>query len=151
MNERQFMQDVYDVLCGNTQYITQEQFSEKYHDLFVEINCDNGEIKLSDDHNEWRLQLQKIWCDATKVDTADSPLTEALQYVRENMDEDDKEILKAEVSKCYKMHLVPNSQLVDCSQVIDLMEEYADEHDLPESWWEEYADIDEILNKLLEE
>ncbi|MBR4276500.1 MAG: hypothetical protein IKQ32_06000 [Prevotella sp.] len=84
-------------------------------------------------------------------DTADSPLTEALQYVRENMDEDDKAILNAEVNKCYKMHFVPNSQLVDCSQVIDLMEEYADEHDLPESWWEEYADIDEILNKLLEE
>ena len=68
MEEKQFMQDVWDVLRGNTIYITQEQFNEKYGDLFVEIDCDNGEIRLADDHNEWRLMLQKTWCDETQLD-----------------------------------------------------------------------------------
>lgn len=30
MNEKEFIQDVYDVLCGNTHIITQQQFYDKY-------------------------------------------------------------------------------------------------------------------------
>ena len=71
----------------------------------------------------------------------------ALDYVRENMDADDMAILKANVNKCYNMHLVPGEGVMDCSQLIDLLEEYGEEHDLPEGWWEEY-DIDEFLTRL---
>lgn len=67
MDEKRFMQNVWDVLRGNTVYITQEQFNEEYRDLFVEVDCDKGSIRIADDHNEWRLMLQKVWCDATQV------------------------------------------------------------------------------------
>ena len=63
MNEKQFMQDVYDVLRGNTKYITQEKFDEKYGEYFVEIDCENGEILLRDEHNEYVLSLRKTWSD----------------------------------------------------------------------------------------
>lgn len=67
MNEKEFMQDLWDVLRGNTQYITQEKFTEQYDDLFVEVDCDKGEIKLTDGHNEWVLSVRKVWCDETQV------------------------------------------------------------------------------------
>ncbi len=75
-------------------------------------------------------------------------LDKALDYVRENMDEDDMAILHAEMNKCYKMHLIPDSDTMDCTKVIDLLEEYGDDNELPEGWWEEYGDIDDILLKL---
>ena len=60
------MQDLFDVACGNSVYITQEQFIEKYKHYFLEIDCTDGVITLRDDHNEWRLVLQKTWCDEVK-------------------------------------------------------------------------------------
>lgn len=75
-------------------------------------------------------------------------LDEALDYVREQMGEDDMAILKAEMNKCYKMHLIPDSDTMDCTKVIDLLEEYGDDNELPEGWWMEYGDIDDILLKL---
>lgn len=79
---------------------------------------------------------------------AKSRLKKAIDYVKSNMDEDDMAILQAEMNKCYKMHLIPSENVMDCSKVIDLLEEYGDENDLPEGWWEEYGDIEDILVKL---
>lgn len=79
---------------------------------------------------------------------AKSRLKKAIDYVKSNMDEDDMAILQAEMNKCYKMHLIPGENVMDCSKVIDLLEEYGDENDLPEGWWEEYGDIEDILVKL---
>lgn len=67
MDERQFMQDLWDVLRGNTDYITPEQFRKKYDDLFVEVDCEENNIRIMDEHNEWYLRLQKTWCDGTNV------------------------------------------------------------------------------------
>jgi len=78
----------------------------------------------------------------------DSDLKKAIQYVRDNMNEDDMAILKAEINKCYKMHLIPGENTVDCSKVIDLLEEYGEENDLPEGWWMNECEIDEILAEL---
>lgn len=75
-------------------------------------------------------------------------IKKAVQYVRDNMDEDDMAILKAEMTKCYNMHLIPSENAVDCSSVIDLLEEYGEDNDLPEGWWESECEIDEILAKL---
>ena len=72
----------------------------------------------------------------------------ALKYVRENMDEDDMAILQAEINKSYNMHLVPTEHTVNCDKVIDLLEEYSEENNLPEGWWEEYGGIDDVLMKL---
>ena len=65
MDEKEFLQDLWDVLRGNTSYITLEQFKEKYGELFVEVDNDAKCIRLMDDHNEWHLTLQKVWCDET--------------------------------------------------------------------------------------
>lgn len=86
---------------------------------------------------------------AIKPDAVDdSELSKAIRYVQENIDEDDLACIKAEANKCWKQHLVPTENLIDCEAVTDLLEEYGQEHDLDERWWEEYADIDEIINKL---
>lgn len=91
----------------------------------------DGMFEKDDDENEERTDIDK-----------------AVDYVRENMDEDDMAILHAEMNKCYKMHLIPDEDVMDCSRVADLLDEYGEEHDLPERWWEEYAEMDEILVKL---
>ena len=35
-----------------------------------------------------------------------------------------------------------------CDQIYDLMEEYGEEHDLPEGWWLDEADEEEVLLRL---
>lgn len=63
LNEKQFIEDIWDVLQCNDQYITQKQFNEKYHDYFVEVDCSGGVIRLADDNSEYELKLQKTWAD----------------------------------------------------------------------------------------
>lgn len=75
-------------------------------------------------------------------------LREGIKYVLDNIDEDDLTCIKAEANKCWKQHLVPTEDMIDCEAIIDLLEEYGQEHDLDERWWEEYAVIDEIICKL---
>jgi hypothetical protein len=85
----------------------------------------------------------------TKPDAVDdSELGKAIAYVKENIDEDDLACIKAEANKCWKQHLVPTENLIDCEAITDLLEEYGQENDLDERWWEEYAVIDEIICKL---
>ena len=79
---------------------------------------------------------------------AESPeLDKAIDYIRENMDEDDMAILKANMSKCYKAHLIPDDNVMDCDVVIDLLNEYGEENGLEEDWWEDY-EMSDILEKL---
>ena len=86
---------------------------------------------------------------AIKPDAVDdSELGKAIAYLKENIDEDDLACIKAEANKCWKQHLVPTENLIDCEAITDLLEEYGQENDLDERWWEDYADIDEIINKL---
>ena len=71
-----------------------------------------------------------------------------IAYVMENMDEDDKAIIRAECNKAYKMHLVPGSAIVDDHKITDLLEEYGQNEDLPEGWYLEEYDASEILTML---
>jgi hypothetical protein len=71
-----------------------------------------------------------------------------IAYVMEQLDEDDKAIIRAECNKAYKMHLVPNGDVVGDSKITDLLEEYGQDHDLPEGWYEEEYDSSEILTML---
>lgn len=57
MNEKDFLRDLWDLMRGNTEYITQEQFVKKYDELLIQ--CDAPEIQMGDNHNTWRLLLQK--------------------------------------------------------------------------------------------
>ena len=67
MNEKQFIQDLWDMLNGYSQYITQEQFAKKYSELCVYADGEEGTIHLADDHNEWHINLQKVWTDETNL------------------------------------------------------------------------------------
>lgn len=81
-------------------------------------------------------------------DNTPEELREGIKYVAENIDEDDLACIKAEANKCWKQHLVPTENLIDCEAITDLLEEYGQENDLDERWWEEYAEIDEVLTRL---
>lgn len=71
---------------------------------------------------------------------------EGILYAMEQLDEDDKAIIRAECNKAYKMHLVPNSVTVDDHKITDLLEEYGDDNDLPEGWYLDEYDASEVLS-----
>ena len=74
-------------------------------------------------------------------------LDNALDYVREQLDADELMIIKSRVS--YNLnHRLPAASDVNDGHIIDLLEEYGEENDLPEGWWEEYGEIDDWLLKL---
>lgn len=68
-----------------------------------------------------------------------------IAYVMQNLDEDDKAIIRAECNKCYKQHLVPNERLVDDAKITDLLEEYGDDNGLGEGWYLDEYDASEVL------
>lgn len=69
----------------------------------------------------------------------------AIAYVKENISEEDRDIIRAKCSKLYKQHIIPDENTVDDSVIIDLLEEYGQDNDLPEGWWEEEYDATGIL------
>ena len=71
-------------------------------------------------------------------------MRKAVAYINEQMEPEDKAIIAAQVSKNFKQHMNP-AYNIDDDKIIDLLEEYGDDHDLPEGWWEEEADIDDIV------
>ena len=79
---------------------------------------------------------------------AKSRIKKAIEYIRENMDEDDMAILKASMNKCYKQHLIPDEDVMDCDRVIELLDEYGEENELDERWWEEDTELSDILAEL---
>ena len=83
-----------------------------------------------------------------ELDGFSDTMRQAIWYVRENIDGCDLDILKAEMQQCYEAHLIPARNVMDCERVIDLLEEFGQENDLPEDWWENECEIDEILVKL---
>lgn len=74
-------------------------------------------------------------------------LEAALDYVREQLDADELMIYKATVSKNLN-HRMPATAGLDDGKIIDLLEEYGEDNDMPEGWWEEYGDIEDVLMKL---
>lgn len=68
-----------------------------------------------------------------------------IAYVMKELDEDDKAIIRAECNKAYKQHLVPDGDIVDDSKIIDLLEEYGEDHDLPEGWYLDEYDADDVM------
>lgn len=144
MNEKEFIQDLWAVLT-NTEHITIEQFRERYKKMFVKVNDSGQSICIKDEHNEWKLSVEKVWSDAKEPDSfTDSTLDEALNYVREQIDEDDLLVIRATVTRNMS-HRAPVSAGVNDGRIIDLLEEYGEDNDFAEGWWEEFGDIDEIL------
>lgn len=99
----------------------------------AEITETNEETsECSDDPKE---QLLEQWSMTFK---------DAVLYVRDQMDEDDLTILRAQVNKNYAQHNAPATG-IDDSKVIDLLEEYGEDHDLPEGWYLDEYDADDVM------
>lgn len=73
-------------------------------------------------------------------------MKKALDYVRQNVDMGYVNYLvnKAKEMRCPTGSLDP----VFTDLIYDLLEEYGEDNDLPEGWWLEYGDIDDILEML---
>ena len=136
---------------------------EVYMDLTisvtVEVDAENesqaGQLARDKVHNDecyyirgYDSLLESKVSEVHECEDDDTDLKKAVRYVRDNMDGWELDALKAEMQGCYEMHLIPSPNVMDCDRVIDLLEEYGQENDLPEGWWESECDIDEILTKL---
>ena len=68
MNTKEFLQDLYDVINNNSNYITIEEFREKYKDF--QFQYDSGtrgypciEVWDEDDNNEWIITAKHVLSD----------------------------------------------------------------------------------------
>ena len=66
MNTKEFLQDLYDVIKNNSNYITIEEFREKYKDL--QFQYDSGthgypciEVWDEDENNEWMITAKHVF------------------------------------------------------------------------------------------
>ena len=71
-------------------------------------------------------------------------LHKAVAYINEQLEPEDKTIISARVSKNFKQHMNP-AYGIDDGKITDLLGEYGMDHDLPEGWWEEECDLDDIV------
>lgn len=132
--------------------------ADSLHELGARIENDDllddmqdGRVTVSGDH--YTAEITKTNEEVSECN--EDPLTEysedyrkGIAYMKEQLGEDDKAIIRAECSKAYKMHLVPNGDVVDDSKITDLLEEYGQDHDLLEGWYLEEYDSSEILAML---
>ena len=72
----------------------------------------------------------------------------ALQYVRENHRWSEAcEAYALEIINVYRCPIDSASDEI-ASEICDLMDEYGKDNDLPEDWWREFGDEDDIFFKL---
>ena len=71
-------------------------------------------------------------------------IRKAVVYINQQLEPEDKAIICARVDKNFNQHLNP-AHGIDDMKIIDLLEEYGDDHDLGEGWWMEEHDIDDIV------
>ena len=127
----------------------------------IEVSAENEEqaeqlVKAKCEENPYQYCMNPDSCldqEITQVieceeDESTTELQKAIRYVKEQMDENDMVILHAEMDKCYKAHLVPDEDTMECGKVIDLLEEYGQDNDLPEGWWMSEAEMADILCEL---
>lgn len=100
---------------------------EQLADLYDKMKADGIDIDGSDDEED---------------DDTPEEMKAGLDYVRSQLKPEDLALLRAHVDKAYVEH---GNYIYDNSKVIDLLEEYGDDNDLPEGWWENYGDIDEWM------
>lgn len=74
-------------------------------------------------------------------------IRKAVAYINTHLADEDKVIIGAKVSKNFKEHMNP-AYGIDEGKIIDLLEEYGEDHNLPEGWWmeEELDDIVLLIN-----
>lgn len=76
----------------------------------------------------------------------ESEINKAVAYVSNNMDADELKVIKAQVNLAWETRQQITTSFDD--EVEDLMEEFGEENDLPEGWWLNDCELDEVLIKL---
>lgn len=131
---------------AQVQCYTLDEFSEAFNDE-----------EVSDQDWLYFVDLDEIGDDDDPADRVaeDDPAQEvyasysedmrkAVAYINEQLEPEDKAIICAKVDKNFKQHMNP-AYGIDDGKIIDLLEEYGDDHDLPEGWWMEECDMDDIV------
>lgn len=72
-----------------------------------------------------------------------SNLQQALDYVREQMDDDKLAVVRAQRNMNWVRRILVQTDYDD--EIQDLLEEWGEERDLPEGWWANEADMEDIL------
>lgn len=67
-------------------------------------------------------------------------------YVMDELDVNERDIIRAECNMAYEMHLIPDSNVVDDFSITDLLDQYGQENDLPEGWYLDEYDASEVLS-----
>lgn len=73
-------------------------------------------------------------------------LEKALEYIRNNVDMDYINFCICEAMEMRCAFSLAYPLLAD--DISDLLEEYGEDNDLPECWWCEYGDLDDIVEQL---
>lgn len=129
----------------------------------VEVEADNAEQaekqameKTAREEAYYLQHYDSIWeREVTEVnecsDEDDDPLTEysedyrkGIAYVKEQMEDFEKDIIRAKVNRNYAQHDAPSTG-IDDHRIIDLLEEYGNDNDLPEGWYLDEYDADDVM------
>jgi hypothetical protein len=71
-------------------------------------------------------------------------MRKAVAYAMEQMEPEDIAIIGAKVGLNFKQDMNP-AYGIDEGKISDLLEEYGQDNDLPEGWWMEECDMDDIV------
>ena len=129
MNKRARVIDYFSETCTASQVVNmlmQYMTEECWENLYDRLN----ETGVFDEDEDTPIEMLK-----------------ALSYIRESIEDDTLLIYKSTVSRnlCHRM---PADTDLDTYALIDILEEYGEENNLPEGWWEEYGDIEDWFIKL---
>ena len=96
----------------------------------------------------WEREVTEV--NEVEPDEDDTPdgMTAGLAYLREQLEADELAEIRAQVDRSYRYHMAPSDCVTNDNKIIDLLEEYGADNDLPEGWWEGEGDIDDWMIKL---
>ena len=133
----------YEVRMAMTVSVTVEveaENQEQAEKLAIEKTEREEAFYLAQYDSVWEREVTEVnECEEDSDDDVPEKIKKALKYVRSQLKPEDLTLLRAHVDKAYVEH---GNYTDDDEKVIDLLEEYGDDNDLPEGWWEEYGDID---------
>ena len=123
-NEEQAKNIVSNWICDDSWYYVRDGHYMSHE--FEAVNV------ASDDPKE---QLLEQWTPTFKA---------GLFYARSQMDPFELDIIRATVDRNYAQHDAPSTG-IDDHRIIDLLEEYGKDNDLPEGWYLDEYDEDDVL------
>lgn len=113
-------------------YISDESLANLYDTLVRE-----GVIDAEDGGEE----AEALWDDGLDYSPT---MRKAVAYAMEQMEPEDIAIIGAKVGKNFKQDMNP-AYGIDEGKISDLLEEYGQDNDLPEGWWMEECNMDDIV------